>query len=182
VDIRQKYFALHCYLAQVLKFSPGTLEDFWRLKRCRAQSTDLTGGRGGSVATRYERLWLDFIESPRFTRRDSVLPGVREVLHGLHYSTELALVTLRRDPIVLRNQLQRLRLGPVFGEILVSGDYPDVARSKPSLIQHSRWKDCRRAMVVGDTEDDAAAAASLDIPFIAVNSGLRDAAQLRNHA
>jgi phosphoglycolate phosphatase-like HAD superfamily hydrolase len=182
VDIRQKYFALHCFLAQELAFDPGSIEDFWRLKRCQAQSTDLTGGRGGSVASRYERLWLELIEKPRFTSLDSVLPGVMEVLRGLRYSAELALVTLRRDPRVLRNQLQDLRLDAVFGEILVSGEYPDVTRSKRSLIQQSRWKDCRRAMVVGDTEDDAAAAASLDIPFIAVNSGLRDAAQLRDHA
>jgi len=32
---------------------------------------------------------------------------------------------------------------------------------------------------VGDTEEDAAAAQSLDIPFIAVSSGLRDSALLQ---
>jgi phosphoglycolate phosphatase-like HAD superfamily hydrolase len=182
VDIRQKYFALHCHLARKLDFNPGFIDDFWRLKRGQAQSIDLTGGRGASVAARYERLWLELIETPTFTSRDTVLPGVAEVLHGLRDSTELALVTLRRDPLVLRKQLQYLHLNAVFGEILVSGEYPDVARSKPSLIQHSRWKGRRPAMVVGDTADDAAAAASLDIPFIAVNSGLRDASKFRDQA
>jgi phosphoglycolate phosphatase-like HAD superfamily hydrolase len=181
LDVRPKYFALHSHLAEKLGFPAGSQEDFWRMKRRRAPAAELLLGRK-SLAPRYESLWLDLIESSEYTRLDTLLPGALEVLEEVAGSAQLVLVTLRRDPAVLRQQLARLRLAPLFAEVLVSGDHPGTDRSKPDLIQQSRWKDRRDSLLVGDTDDDAAAAASLGIPFVAVNSGLREAASLQDRA
>jgi phosphoglycolate phosphatase-like HAD superfamily hydrolase len=181
LDVRRKYFALHSHLAEELGFPAGSQEDFWRMKRSRAPAAELLLGQK-SLASRYESLWLDLIESSEYTRLDTLLPGALDVLSELGGSARLALVTLRRDPAVLWQQLAGLRLAPMFAEVLVSGEHPGTDRSKPDLIQHSRWKDRRDSLFVGDTDDDAAAAASLGIPFVAVNSGLREAASLEDRA
>ena len=182
LDVRERYFTLHCHIARQLSVDPGTADDFWRLKRRRAPSTLLLGDIGASEAANYDHLWLNLVETAPFTDLDTPFPGALHVLHELQDSATLALATLRRDAVIVRQQLRRLGLAPLFDEVLVSGEFADVHRSKPALIQRSRWKDSRLAVVVGDTEDDADAAEALHVPFIAVDTGLREASQLRERA
>jgi len=179
LDVRPRYYALHSHIAGLLGLPPGASEAFWHLKRARAPTSELLAGLPPGDIETYDRLWLELIEDSAFTRLDRALPGALEALGCLDTLSEPVLLTLRRDGGEVRRQLRELSFEHFFREVLVSGDHPALQRSKRSLVRLSDRVRRRDALLVGDTEEDAAAAQSLDIPFIAVSSGLRDSALLQ---
>jgi phosphoglycolate phosphatase-like HAD superfamily hydrolase len=177
LDVREKYFRLHCRIAADLgreALSPGA---FWARKRRGAALEALIPDWEEAARVEYGRRWLAEIESPLYTRFDQLMPGARHCLVKLGREFELALLTLRRDGLELRRQLQRLGISQLFSRLLVSGDYGGEL-TKAQLLRLNVPREERGSIVVGDTEEDIRAAQALGSPVIAVLSGMRDRAFL----
>jgi len=176
LDIREKYFRLHCRIAADLSREALPDGTFWSRKRRGAALEALLPDWGEVARAEYGRRWLAEIESPLYTRFDRLVPGAREALARLTPEFELVLLTLRRDGQELRRQLRRLGLEGVFSRLLVSGDHGPSELTKAQMLR--QLEPPERSIVVGDTEEDIGAARALGSPIIAVLTGMRNRAFL----
>ncbi|HEX8101896.1 MAG TPA: HAD family hydrolase, partial [Solirubrobacteraceae bacterium] len=99
---------------------------------------------------------------------DAPLPGARAALAA---SPGAVVLTARADAEGVRRQVARLRLLDPASVIVVS---PGGAAERKAEILATR----RPALFVGDTESDGRAAQLAGVPFLAVDTGQRDAAFL----
>ena len=123
LDVREKYFRLHCRIAADLGREALSQGTFWVRKRRGAALEALLPDWEEAARVEYGRRWLAEIESPLYTRFDELMPGARHCLVKLDREFDLALLTLRRDGLELRRQLQRLGISQLFSRLLVRGDY-----------------------------------------------------------
>jgi phosphoglycolate phosphatase-like HAD superfamily hydrolase len=176
LDIREKYFRLHCRIAADLGCEALSDATFWARKRRGAALEALLPDWEEAARAEYGRRWPAEVESPLCTRFDRLVPGARQALARLAPEFELVLLTLRHDGQELRRQLRHLGVEGVFSRLLVSGDYGGPGLTKVQLLRLTDPP--KRSIVVGDTEEDIRAGRALGSAVIAVLTGMRDRAFL----
>ena len=178
LDVHQRYWRLHKYLARQLGLPPLNRYSYWQLKRRGARLGDMYTRCSAPLIDAYIQAWTALIEDPLFLTWDRVLPNVMSTLVRLANTHRLVLVTLRRNRETLFHQLNELDLLPFFSSILhrTGGggkqEKHHLIQEDPLFMQHSSW-------VVGDTEADVLAGIHLGIPSVGVLSGLRNREYLR---
>ena len=123
LDIRSKYYTLYSRIVTDLGAQPLSQAAFWELKRRAAPPECILPGLDADGREQYSRRWLAAIETPAFTRLDTLLPGAREALADLRRRSSLVLATMRHDEAVLTADLRRLRM---HGSSAVSSPPPAV--------------------------------------------------------
>lgn len=175
----------HRVYAEVTKAFGGTPLDkqrYWSLKRRKTKWSQLLPLSGVPVAAEraYLDQFIDKIESPEYLDEDALFSGALEALKLLSESEGLYLVSLRRRPDRLAAQLERLKIAGYFTEVLSGHSESDGHDVKVRLVG-ARLNDARGA-IIGDTEADIVTGKTLGLTTVAVSSGLRDEAFLKELA
>lgn len=125
------------------------------------------------MVERATRMWGERIEAEAWLARDRALPGVARLLGALRAGGyRLIVLTARRRPRGAELSLRAAGLATLVDEVVVV-DPAHAAQAKAEAM-----RDRRVALMAGDTESDAAAAAAAGVPFRAVSTGQRSAGYL----
>ncbi len=176
LDIAARYYRIHCDVCELVGATPLAAADYWEIKRGRRDVDALPGYLPEHLIASYHQERINRIEAPEYLTYDRLLPGAQPALTSLATRDRLVLVTLRRNPAAVHQQLRDLAIDFVFDQIIVghAADEEPHWRAKARLIE--RDNQCGRlpAVVVGDTEADVLAGRSLGLATIAVLSGIRN--------
>ncbi len=149
---------------------PVDLSEHWRLKREGTATVAALRLQGLSeeFARAVSERWHAEVERYPWLSLDSPFTGVPELLKALiGNGVELALVTARRYPRLLRLQLDQMGFGECFTAVHVVS--PTDAVEEKAAVLRALAPD----LFVGDSEVDAAATKLAGTPFAAVASGQR---------
>lgn len=179
LDNREKYYRLYRDLLWETPCQPLTLSEYWSFKRDRTPEPEILDR--SSVPQSLHRDYLEararLIESVDYLSLDRVWPGVHEWLETCSATNATYLVTMRRRRSSLLTQLDRLQVLPFFHQILSVDDNNGDWQVKHRLMQ-SQITDAEPSVIIGDTEADIEAGHHLDIPTVAVRSGIRNDSHL----
>lgn len=118
-----------------------------------------------------QRLFLDHYEAEP-VRATVTYPGAREALEELRASAALAVCTNKPQRLA-QAILGRLHLAQYFARI-VGGDSLPFRKPDPRVlaaIVGELGAECREAVMVGDSEVDAATAQAAGVPFVLMTHG-----------
>ncbi len=168
VDCRHRQMAvLHSVTPKSLDIDRHAI---WNSKRNGKSTTDalkhagLTLSQSMLIAMRWEK----FIEDRFWLSLDVVFPNVEETLIELkRRDWQLVLITARRDPDALHQQLLHLRIRRLLNSVHVV-DPRKAAPAKAEILYREQ-----PMLFVGDNESDGTAAQLAGVPFKAVASGQR---------
>ncbi len=173
LDVSGKYWHLHKSIMQLLDGPSLDIESYWQLRRQGLGIADIWKGSPKSQLKHYETLWLSQIEEPAYLRYDRLQPMAAATLGRLATRCRLVLTTMRHNPTTLLSQLESLELLPFFESWLCRGDLSEASSARENLIRRDSKFDKRKSIVVGDTESEITAGRRLNIPSVAVASGIR---------
>ncbi len=175
LDVRERYFRSH--LAGLESVKPIlTKEEYWELKQNKTPEKEILARHYPSVdADRYETLRHPTLEEADFVAADTLLPGVKDLLKKLSSLYPLIIVTLRKHPDVLAEQLRALEIDSYFTHVLSSPSHTLHWETKAALMKpHAEIGD----WIIGDTEADILAGKQLGLITCGVLSGIRTRALL----
>lgn len=195
LDVRARYHGVYADIASRLGITPLCLEAYWSAKRARRPLGTFFPGFADQRALReiYLDRWLAQIEAPEWLDRDTVADGALECLEQLSSTHTLVLVTLRRNQVGLKHQLQSTGLARYFTAVRsgwaadravatassnpgTNGETDAGARLKAAWIRE--FSRGGREVLIADTEIDMQAARLAGIRAIGVSFGIREAADL----
>lgn len=159
----------HCALmAQVCRgdaLPKGFFARFWADKREGGSNLSSLKAQGHPAASARAQAWLREIEHWPWLGFDRLLPGVASALSARLFP--ILVLTARREPFFVRQQLDRLGLTGLIDDLIVV--HPgNAAEAKADQLAR-----IRPLAFIGDTESDADAAYAVGAPFIALNCGMR---------
>jgi len=183
LECKTRHYACYEDLCRERGLHPLELDEYWNLKRRRTPARQIFTASGATTAQdELQRDWIARVERPRYLALDCVHDGVTAIFSSwANAGLRLFLVTLRRNPHGLQEELKRLGLMRFFEHIAVcdptlgaEGKAREAARIAPDLnFLRSAW--------IGDTEVDANAAAILGCAKLyLVTCGIRDEPYLRS--
>jgi phosphoglycolate phosphatase len=179
LDVRARYHGVYAAIAGELGVDALGREEYWAAKRRRLPLEKFFPGfpAGARLQQLYRERWLAGIEAPEWLSMDTLVPGAEECLRTLGRSHPLYLVTLRRQTAALDGQLKSLGLCPYFREVF-SGWAQGAAAPRLKASWMRPLLSAGAAALVGDSEVDMQAAASLGMRAIGVSFGIREAGEL----
>ena len=175
LDGRFRHYACYRQILELRGYEPASLERYWGMKRERASLGQvLARSKAEAIYEDFQQSWLDSIEQSHLLALDRLQPGVIEKLRQWRdQSLRLVLVTLRRHPEHLYEQLARLGLDFLLDHVVVcdhgEGGLGKARRLKSSVAGISS----PQCLWVGDSEVDIEAARSFGCPIWAVACGVR---------
>jgi phosphoglycolate phosphatase-like HAD superfamily hydrolase len=177
LDVRRRYFEVYCDLAPTKRLISA--ERYWSLKR-RGYSdrkiVALTVDDARALAA-YDRKRLRVIESARYLKLDTLVPGAEAVLADLAKRFNLVIITARQEHRRLLEQLDALGISRHFAAILSTGlaSGEQITIKKTRLI---RTLDVPVAAMIGDAASDIEIARRVCASSIAATYGIRTRAML----
>lgn len=192
VDVSERYYRVYQFCLEKTQ-RPGqavrqlSKQEFWQLKRSRVPETQiaLNSGLDEAQAKEFSQLRRKTVHTEEYFDYDTLVPGAVEALLKIQEAgVDLAVMTMRRV-WELDFAFKKFDLARFFPEnrcYCLTNDYVKTRDidDKPLLMSKalkelSPVTDC---WMVGDTEADIIAAKKHGIKVIAVESGIRDRAQL----
>jgi phosphoglycolate phosphatase-like HAD superfamily hydrolase len=167
IDVSKRHHTVYRDVLADLGGRPLPFSRYWELKRANAPWPEILGANG--VQAEFLAQFRERIEQPSYLALDRLFTFTRSAIDELA-GHDLYLLTARRSPEALREQLDRLDLARHFRAI-VSGE-----RKSELITTIAAGPD---TVVVGDTEVDVAAAREVGAVAVAVASGIRSEAVLR---
>ncbi|MEO1373957.1 MAG: HAD family hydrolase [Cyanobacteria bacterium J06635_10] len=162
-------------------------EEFWQLKRARTPEKEIgiISGLESTQSEDFAQLRKLTVHTQPYFEYDTLLPGAIEALQKVQQARiDLVVMTMRRVR-ELEYALQKFNLYQFFPEnrrYCLSNDYVKTRdiEDKPLLMARASKElpPAEDTWMVGDTEADIAAAKKHGVKSIAVESGIRDRAQL----
>ena len=178
INSRKRYYLLYRHLLGDRRALSES--EYWSLKRQGKPEREIVSGSGleRPFLRSYELRRMELIEDWRFLREDTLFPWTVSILEEMSKSYFLALVTTRRNRHALDHQLRRLGLGRYFDDIVSARATRkrDVISAKASHLE--QLGRCIH-VVVGDTPADMELATRLEVPGVAVLTGIRDRRSFR---
>jgi phosphoglycolate phosphatase-like HAD superfamily hydrolase len=176
VDVRERHYAVYSHACSKAGVTPLGAADYWRKRRLGASTFALHSLDEDQVREAFQEAWLSSIEQPQYLARDRPFRGsLRAMGQLVDAGHKLVLVTLRHSRPALMAQLNSLGLSAWFGGVVSPLNGADVDKSV--LIARAGYLEAD--VVVGDSEADARAGASLGIASVCVATGVRSGAYLR---
>jgi phosphoglycolate phosphatase len=180
LDGRVRHYACYRVILEAAGHVPLDADRYWEMKRDRAdRRVQLAASGAEALYEPFLRAWLDRIEAPEFLALDRVQPGALEVLSRWKgRGIRLVLATLRRHPDRLRHQLAATGLDRLLDVVVVSRHAGGGAGKAREVREAAPGLEPSRALWIGDTEVDVAAARALGCPVWLLTCGLRTGAYL----
>ena len=146
----------------------------WRRKR-RGLNNDaaLAPHRlGTELRDKMKEFWLQNIETEHYIRYDEVLPGVHRALAHLSDRHDLFLISARKNPVLLFQQIDALGLVKHFQKVIT------VPPENAAQGKAQAFAELALDGYIGDTEADFSAASTSGITSYIVGTGQRSASFL----
>lgn len=167
----------HTALMRQLCRGDGLAADFitryWAAKREGASNVSALKALGHPAARARGDAWAQQIERWPWLGFDRVLPGAAQALAARRH--RVVVLTARREPFFLRQQLDRLGLVSLIDRLIVVPP-ADAARAKARELLA-----LKPLAFIGDSESDAEASLAAGTPFLALACGMRSAAFWQRH-
>lgn len=178
VDASDRMFMLFCELVPKCHL---TKDEYWALKRDKVSHREILMSRYGYTTDdfmRFERQWMDEIESPKSIARDRMLPCVAGLLPKLKsFGFDLYVVTARQDPVAAEAEVKAGGIGAFLDGVLATGPDRDKRRALAPLAPFSR-----RDVFVGDVGRDVELGRSLGGFTVAVANGFQSRKRLAEYS
>jgi len=165
LDCEARHCALMRQVCRMDALQGDFIAHYWAAKREGASNLQALQALGHPAAADRAAAWARDIEHWPWLGFDRLLPGVVEALALC--TQRIVVLTARRAPALLRQQLDRLALSAAIDELVVVPPSDAVAAKADALRR------LQPRAFVGDTESDAAAATRAGTAFLAVDSGMR---------
>lgn len=194
IDVSQRYYRVYQYCLEQTRLPEQqinilTYAEFWQLKRDRTSEVKIgeMSGLTSEQAQAFSQLRKKTVHTHPYFEYDTLVPGAVDALSKLVFTgVDIATMTMRRTS-ELDFALQKYDLGqffPLNRRFCLSDDYAKTrdVDDKPLLMGRAlaQLAPAANTWMVGDTEADIAAAKTHNIKVIAVESGIRDRAQLES--
>ena len=155
-------------------------EEYWPLKRRKMPWRELLpmSGIDPSVEKQFLASFIEKIEAIEYLRGDKPFEASFGVVDRLSSKHDCFLVSLRRNPDNLKAQLNWLGLAPHFKAILSGHSEADGYDVKIKLVKE--YLGDGDGLIIGDTEADIVTGKRLGMRSVALTSGIRDEAHLRD--
>jgi phosphoglycolate phosphatase len=175
LDGRDRHHACYRAILEAAGHVPLDADRYWEMKRNRADRlAQLAASGAEALYEPFLRAWLDRIEAPEFLALDRVQPGALDVLsRWKDRGIRLVLATLRCRPDRLRDQLAATGLDRLLDVVVVSRHAEGGAGKARGVREAAPGLNPDRALWIGDTEVDLAAARTLGCPVWLLTCGLR---------
>lgn len=167
ISCAPRHQALMLHACRQDELPPDFIAAYWNAKREGASNLVALRRLGHPEPEARAAAWNRDIEHWPWLGFDRLLPGVESVLRGGRF--RIAVLTARREKFFLHQQLDRLALTDRIDELVV------VSPATAAAAKGDALRKLRPLAFVGDTESDAEAARLADIPFLALNCGMRSA-------
>ncbi|MCK4781682.1 HAD hydrolase-like protein [Candidatus Parcubacteria bacterium] len=171
IDIDDRWYSLHFDLSKIYKYKPLPKRKYIELKRNKIserniiKKTNISPGKMNSYLI--ER--INLIETRKYLRKDKLKPKVDALLKKLSQSYILILLTKRRKQRNCQEEINHLGIRKYFLKIIVASSI-----SKDQAVRKFLGKSFyKKSLLIGDTEEDFAAAEKLGIKCILVCDGSR---------
>ena len=168
-----KYRHYKCYEDIVRKYGGETLslEIYWELKRAKVpRNIILSLSKFNGSYFEFLDEWGHSIEDRKYLALDTLKPDVKMTLrYWQTISDKIVIVTMRQNRKHLIEQLINLEIFSLVDEVI---DCPP--QRKNTKYEALRAKSFKKAVFIGDTEEDINAAKMLGIKSIGITNGLRN--------
>ncbi|MEB3312482.1 MAG: HAD family hydrolase [Snowella sp.] len=195
MDVSERYYQVYLYCLAQIKATDQLVktlskEEFWNLKRAQVPEKEigLMSGLDLEQAQAFAKLRRKTVHTLPYLVYDQPIPGAIATLEKIQsLGLDLVVMTMRRvcelDFALKSHDLARFFPEPQ--RYCLSDDYVKTTdvQDKPRLMARALQELTRfdTVWMVGDTEADAIAAKTYQIPFIGVLSGIRDRDRLAQH-
>lgn len=173
VSCAPRHKALMRQLCRGDRLAADFIERYWAAKREGASNLTALKTLGHPAAAARSAAWALQIERWPWLGFDRPLPDVISTLAARRY--RIAVLTARREPFFLRQQLDRLGLTPWIDELIV------VPPTEAASAKSRELLSLQALAFIGDSESDAEAAQASGTPFLALSCGMRSAAFWQRH-
>lgn len=192
IDVSERYYRVYQFCLEETKRPNQAVQElskaeFWRLKRSRIPEKQiaLNSGLDEAQAQEFAQLRRKTVHTQPYFEYDALAPGAVEALLKIQQAgIDLAVMTMRRV-WELDFAFKKYDLARFFPEnrcYCLSNDYVKTRDidDKPLLMARAleELPPVADTWMVGDTEADIAAAKKHGVKVMAVESGIRDRAQL----
>ncbi len=192
VDVSERYYRVYQFCLEKTRRSDQSVRElskaeFWQMKRSRVPEKQIAinSGLDEAQALEFAQLRWQTVHTEHYFQYDTLVPGAVEALLKIQAAgIDLAVMTMRRV-WELDYAFQKFQLGRFFPEnrcYCLANDYVKTRdiEDKPLLMARAieELPAVADSWMVGDTEADITAAKKHNIKAIAVESGIRDRAQL----
>lgn len=193
IDVSERYYRVYQFCLEKIRRSEQSVQqlskaEFWQLKRSRIPEKQiaLNSGLDATQAQEFAQLRRKTVHTEPYFEYDSLIPGAVDALLKIQQAgIDLAVMTMRRVQ-ELDYAFKKYDLGRFFPEnrcYCLSNDYIKTRdiEDKPLLMERAleELPLASETWMVGDTEADITAAKKHGIKVMAVESGIRDRAQLK---
>ncbi len=195
MDVSERYYQVYNYCLDQVQQAGQDLQylskaEFWQRKRAKVPELEigLESGLSPQQAQDFAHIRHETIHTLPYLSYDQPLPEVKSILRSLQeQGIDLVLMTMRRvrelDEALERNQLTQFF--PLNRRYCLGNDYQKTGdtNDKPLLMKRAMTElpPAETVWMVGDTEADILAAQQVNIPAIAVLSGIRNREQLERY-
>ncbi|OUL25980.1 HAD family hydrolase [Nostoc sp. 106C] len=192
VDVSERYYRVYQFCLEKTRRPDQSVRElpkveFWQLKRSRVPEKQiaLKSGLDEAQAVEFAQLRRQTVHTKQYFQYDSLVSGAVDALLKIQEAgIDLAVMTMRRVR-ELDYAFHKFQLDRFFPEnrcYCLSNDYVKTRdiEDKPLLMARAleELPAVADSWMVGDTEADITAAKKHGIKVIAVESGIRDRAQL----
>lgn len=146
------------------------LDVYWDMKTSKIKRDILL--KNSNFKKTYEVFfeeWMANIEDEKYLKLDILKPDVAKTLREWReFASKIILVTMRQNREFLLNQLRELEILNLLDEVIDCP--PERKNTKYEALKNINFK---KAIFIGDTEEDTNTAKMLNIQSIGITNGLR---------
>lgn len=177
LDVRRRHYRCYSSILAEHGYPAVTADRYWEMKRRRVEAGRLLAASGAeALYGRFGQAWRERIEDGDLLALDRAQPGARRQLQDWRArGVRLILATMRQHAERAAEQVDRLGLGELFWQVVVSADAVGGEGKGRAVLREAPGLDPGRCLWVGDTEADAEAAAVVGCPVWLVVCGIRSA-------
>jgi phosphoglycolate phosphatase len=187
LNIKKKCWNVHTRVIEELGGKvTGNSDQYWTQKRNGVERKKILGecNIDASQEDAYVRLFTAIVETDEYLRFDSLVPNVINTLERLSKEHELVMVTVRKNQVTAREQMERLKLIKYFSQLLIGSEQHNESggKAKERMIRSEEsMSKIKGKIIVGDSNHEISAAKLLQIPSVVVLNGFRSKKYLQSY-
>ena len=180
LDVSARHYRIYKRVTLAFGGAPLSKQAYWQSKQQKLPWPEMLTKSGVAFGKLddFMAMFITEIEKPEELAQDSLIEGAAETLQRLHSEGYVMyLISLRRGHEKFLQQLKDLGIARYFAGTLSGHTDASAPELKASLIAPNLGEG--KGVMVGDTEADVLVAKKIGLVSVAVTSGIRSEAILR---